>query len=294
MSEKVLQGARDSLSSAKKDELLSNMCVALSETLAASKHVQDRVLLDFSRLTSKLIYDGLYDGIPEKYAALAEEIDDYWRYDAAGDEDRERCLSYTRLYQITSMIRIFERERRHIRVLSDLAEKNQQHYELLKLVNNKPNITHKEICEKLSLTSSALSHRMTQLEGQGLIDSRRLGKNKFYSLSFSGMHLFRHLDETDKAAERLWTWKRMFAMSKVLEKMAFLCRNGGGISSDSVLRLLHGMDRWDDSIVSSKVNEWQVSNIDYGYQNIHMVAERFEWNNRAHVDMENTLVVVAD
>jgi len=289
MEDQVLRKEQNLLSSDKKNEELSKICDALCETLEASRQVQNRVLLDFSRLTSMLIYDGLYDGIPEKYEALAEEIDDYWRYDAASDTDRERCLSYARLYQITSMVRIFERERQHAKTLSDLAERNRNNYELLKLINTKPNITYKEICVELCLPSSTLSHRMTQLESQGLLDSRRLGKNKFYSLSFSGMNLFRYLDEMDQVAlERMWTSKRLLAISSILKTLA-LARREGSIDSDGLLRLLREMDQWDDNVVSKKAREWQTSNIDYDLHKTYVTPETSKWNGRLCVNTINPL-----
>lgn len=242
------------------ETMLSHVCTTLSEALDDRKIVPERTLLDFSRMTCQLIYDGLSDGIPAGFTELTEAVEEYWHYIAHKDKNVERRFSYIRLYQITSMVRIFERERQQEQLIFDLTEKNRKHSYLLRCIHDSPGITHKELSKKLSISPSMLSHRTDQLEAQGILDNRRIGKCKYYSLSNLGLSLYKRLEQESSNLffGIVWSRKRLKILSRLLLGLSDVPSYDEFIGYDSkeIIHVLQVMNKWDDEIANIKVAQF--------------------------------------
>jgi DNA-binding transcriptional ArsR family regulator len=173
-------------------EEVSSLCMELRNALSERKPIRDKTMLDFSRAICLFMCGGL-DGLPESFFSLADEVEDYWQFSAIKEKNKELCFSYIRVYQITRMIRVFDKEKQRDKSMFLAAEKNKKHYELLSVIHENPGITHKELSEILRLTPSMLSHRTSKLEDSGFLYTRRIGKQKYYSLSYYGLNLYKLL-----------------------------------------------------------------------------------------------------
>lgn len=176
-------------------ETFSNICLNIKTDIADRKMISERTILDFSRFTAKMLYGGVSSELPRPFLDLVYDVEDYWRYSAKSDRNKERCFNYIRIYQITSMVRIADVEERRNMKLSDEARigKNKGNYEILSYVYHSPGITHKALSAELGITVSALSQKAARLEESGYLFSRRSGRNKVYSLSNYGISLYKRI-----------------------------------------------------------------------------------------------------
>ena len=239
---------------------LSGLCVELTEALASRKPVRDKAMLDFSRLTCQLINGGLLEGLPRGFADLSDIAEDYWRYHAHKDKNKDLCFSYIRIYQITSMVRVFDRDKRRDKILFEATEKNRKHFDLLKQIYMDPGITHKVLSEKLGMTPSMLSHRTGMLEESGVLFARRMGKNKYYSLSNLGLNLYKRLDAQNIEASKDFAWgpSRLQILSAILmilsersPKYVF-----AGYNRNEVIALEVELDKWSDEDLIKKIKDY--------------------------------------
>ena len=180
------------------DQVLSRISDNLRDAIAHRRMISDRTVFDFCRLTTKLLYGGIAYPLPVSFSELAKEAEDYWFYTAKDDRNKDRCFTYIRIYQITSMVRTAEaEEQRQAKLMAEAQTlKNKGTYEVLFSIYNSPGITHKMLSQYLGVTASALTQKAARLEKSGYLFSKRNGRNKSYSLSNYGISLFKQMQST--------------------------------------------------------------------------------------------------
>lgn len=250
MNDKLVKSAVGTAAIIDEEEQFSGLCYQIKESIIDRKPIQEKALLDFSRLTCQLLYNGISKDLPYNFTVLSERAEDYWHYYANKDADRDLSYSYVRVYQITSMVNVFVKDKHRDKYLFEAMEKSKKHMNLLKQVYQLPGITHKGLSEQLGISPSMLSHRTAQLEEQGFLFARRIGKNKYYSLSNLGINLYKRLiaQEIRKTAKTTWTSKRVSIIAFVL---LIVSRQLSieQFDAEEIIEFERELDKYDDDVL---------------------------------------------
>lgn len=98
---------------------------------------------------------------------MSEELNCSWK--EAKEEQKNWTLSDALITKLSSFFKVMGDETR-VRIICELAQG-----EICEMCVN-------ELAESLDISQSAISHQLKQLRDQGLVKTRREGKNIYYSL----------------------------------------------------------------------------------------------------------------
>jgi len=170
----------------------SHLCERIEKSIAQQRVIQERVLLDFSRMFSTVVENKInIETIA--FQNLSSRISDYWHYELKHETNSKRGYSYVRLYQMVTMIHTFGTDcKLEYRVHSELMA-DQYDKDLVKQIRQTPGITHKKLRGISEATSDELDKRLQMLENRGHVTGQRSGEERYYVLTNSGDTLYRQL-----------------------------------------------------------------------------------------------------
>ena len=171
-------------------DVLSKLCSSLLETVAVQKVIQDRYLLDFSRLTVQIISNAI-EILPNSFYELLSAFLQYLRNSAWNDTNQNRKSSYIRAHQIASMLDVYRTEQKHEELVRRELQTNQQNRDVLCYVFQSPGVAFSELQEKLKFSCSDLNKCIRELEEKKLLSSHRTeyDDEPYYMLSRLGRDL---------------------------------------------------------------------------------------------------------
>ncbi len=165
--------------------IFSQMCQRLVNSVAQRETIDERTLRDFSKLIIWVVSNDVED-LPDGFYDLADNLLDYRLYLLEKEKDSETKYSYLRLYQLICIVQIQVEERaRKIKIYNSLEE-NQPNALLLHIIKTAPGITFMRLKEKCGVSSEELRKRISKLEQDGFLSSRRAGDGQFYFLTNDG------------------------------------------------------------------------------------------------------------
>lgn len=175
-------------------DVFSTMCSSLLEIVTGRKVIQDRYLLEFSRLVVQMISNAI-ETLPDSFHKLLAAVLQYLRDSMWNDADQNRKASYIRAHQIANILDVYCTEQKHEELMRQEWKANWQNRYLLCYIFQSPGITRSELQEKLKLSRSELNRWIRQLEDRKLLSSHQSGYDDepYYMLSRLGMDLCQNL-----------------------------------------------------------------------------------------------------
>lgn len=202
------------------ERIFSNMCRSLLETVSNSKVIQNKCLLDFSRLAVQVISNAI-EILPDFFDKLVKTFLDYMQYSVRNDTNQNRALSYIRAYQIACMLDVYRTEQKHEELLRAELKLNRQNKDLLYHIFHSPGITFSDLQTKLHCSDSELNERTRQLEGKKLLSSHQTEyeNEPYYMLSRLGIDFCQDMfaARTRRVLPRQWSCERVRILYLLLE-----------------------------------------------------------------------------
>lgn len=216
--ETTISGQADDHDIIKLTNIFSDMCNRLLDNITQRRIIQERSLLDFSKLVLWVV-NGTVKRLPESFNELAAHISDYWHYEIRREDDSERKYSYIRFYQMICIIKTYHVERELEDKAFSAMEKNQSNTELLRMIQQCPGITHKQLWDMFGISSVELQKQLKPLDQEGFLSSRRSGEDRYYMLTNAGEILYQKLNTLGKNRtwSDLWSEERTFVLFIVLD-----------------------------------------------------------------------------
>lgn len=201
-------------------DVFSTMCSSLLEIVTGRKVIQDRYLLEFSRLVVQMISNAI-ETLPDSFHKLLAAVMQYLRDSMWNDADQSRKISYIRAHQIASILDVYCTEQKHEELMRQEWKANWQNRYLLFYIFQSPGITLSELQEKLKLPRSELNRCIGQFEDRKLLSSHRSGYDDepYYILSRLGSDLCQNLFglRIHSVMPNQWSQERVYLLYILLE-----------------------------------------------------------------------------
>lgn len=200
--------------------VFSEMCSSLLGIVTGKKVIQDRYLLEFSRLVVQMISNAI-ETLPDTFDALLAAILHYLRYTAWNDTDQNRKTSYTRAHQIASMLDVYRTEQKHEELTYRELRASWQNWDLLCYIFHSPGIGFSELQKKPVLSHTDLQGSIRQLEEKKLLTSHQseYDEEPYYMLTRLGRDLCQNLLEPrtlHHVIPNQWSQERVYLLCFVL------------------------------------------------------------------------------
>lgn len=200
-------------------DVFSTMCSSLLEIVTGRKVIQDRYLLEFSRLVVQMISNAI-ETLPDSFNKLLEAFLQYLHYSAWNDADQNRKSSYIRAHQIASTLDVYRTEQKREELIRQ-EWKDWQNRGLLCYIFQSPGVTLSELQEKLNISRSVLDNCIRQLKEKKLLNSHRTeyDDESYYMLSRLGRDVCQYLLEPQihYVMPNQWSQERVYLLYILLE-----------------------------------------------------------------------------
>lgn len=193
-------------------KIFSDLCGRLSKSIMQQKPIQERTLLDFSRISITIINHGL-DKITDSFQNLSRLIDDYWHYGLKHETNQNRGYSYIRVYQMVNMLYTFYTDRELECRAHAAVNENYNNAELIMRIRQFPGITYRKLRTGSEETPEILQNKLHSLEKNGYVVGQRSGEERYYILTNAGDTLYRHLVlKTQRQWVDQWSTERILVL----------------------------------------------------------------------------------
>lgn len=170
----------------------SKACTWLSNAIDKERQIPESDLSYFSRMVIFSLRNDIFFEV-DSFEDLSLSINKYCHYKLTSDTNLRRRFSYVRLYQMVILLRQGIKNATDEQYVSSLVETHVYDNELINVIKKSPGITFKELRDLLSILPDDLAKRLTILEEQRFLISRREGECRCYVLSNLGYILHRKL-----------------------------------------------------------------------------------------------------
>ena len=195
------------------DLLFKQMLFCLRER----KDIPNPLIYQFSELIIKMIRNQEEIHLTQNLADLIDKTDAFWRQADKTRLDGEVVFNVGRVFSLTTIMKkYFESESSYYSPI-EFANKYSKRLKLFKKIQESPGIIHKELANYSNMSESALSQLMVSLHGDGIITSRKVGRNKFYYLTKLGVTILEEMETQQRPLNN--TLKPRFALNnKIIEE----------------------------------------------------------------------------
>lgn len=201
-------------------DVFPEMCSSLLGIVTGRKVIQDRYLLEFSRLVVQMISNAI-ETLPDSFDALLAAILHYLRYTAWNDTDQNRKTSYIRAHQIASILDVYRTEQRHEELTYQELRANRQNWNLLYYIYQSPGIAFFELQKKPELSHTDLHGSIRQLEEKKLLSNHQseYDDEPYYMLTRLGRDLCQNLlgpQVPHHVIPNQWSHERVYLLCFIL------------------------------------------------------------------------------
>ena len=183
------------------DKYFASLCIQIDLDMSEGRPILERQIHELSRWITKSLSNSGAMSLPEEFCILVERVDNYWRYETK-TKDLERELSYARIYQLVSLVRIWENEKQQDVIVDMEVELYKNNVILLRIIYQSPGVTHKALSECLKCTPCRLSQVIPPLVDNGYLLVQRIGSKKYYHLSGKGERLLTYIEASEEYNKR--------------------------------------------------------------------------------------------
>lgn len=169
-----------------------SICNDINVKLHERKSIPDSLLQNFNQLLCICIADGFID-FPDEVDFLWREVIEYRRFQVNADENRERVISYTMMYQMASTLLTFKVDYERDLTARQIALEPLPSVELLKRINTTPGISYNELLGYYS--EEQLMEYLDELKAKDLLVASNMFFDIYYVTSMLGRRLCCILDE---------------------------------------------------------------------------------------------------
>ncbi len=177
--------------------LLTYLCDSVNDNIAKHSPVSEKIITDLSLFVDRLIHNDYSAEFPPSYVKMVEMLDCFWYYwlSSYQEYDLETILSYTRVYQIICMYRVYLGSKNYKKSVRSDAIRYKKQKKLLQLVHDKPGVSFEILCKMLETTRSSLAKLINDLIEQGYVYTSTPGNYVAYSLSNKGLDLYKFISK---------------------------------------------------------------------------------------------------
>lgn len=185
----------------KKHITLVSIIDDISAHMTSKKELTQELLFSFMK---KFIADNgsFFDaGKPESYKAMRSRLNELWQYREWEEMSSEQAFLYGQLYGCVKLCEYREQIRQNTAWFNFLLSKYADS-KLFYIIKKKPGIRHKDLAEKIGLSTGRLSQMMDEEDMRELIASRVMGREKYYFLGAKGEELLQKLETQKRKAKK--------------------------------------------------------------------------------------------
>ena len=193
------------------DGFFASLCTQIDKDMSEGRQILERPILELCKCIVKYLSNGGTLQLPAEFRMMAERVDNYWRYETKkGDIERE--FSYSRVYQLADLVRIWEGEEQRDVAISLEAWRYSNNLSLLRTIYRSPGLTHKALSEYMQCSPSRLSQIIPPLVDNDYLLAQRIGSKKYYHLSGKGERLLTYMETAEKRRQRQTDEDKLFAL----------------------------------------------------------------------------------
>jgi len=177
----------------------------ISECIREQKEIPNPLIFQLTEVLLRVIRNKEDVQLTQVLADLIDETDAFWRQVDKTGLSGEFVFNVGRIFTLTTMIKKYYESVSSYYSPIELADKYKNRYQLFKNISNNPGITHHDLANKIDLSESRLSQLMVSLHSDGLVSSRKIGRNKYYYLSHLGETVLETIGANQRALLARWT-----------------------------------------------------------------------------------------
>lgn len=185
----------------KKHITLERIIDDISARMTSKKELTQELLFSFMK---KFIADNgsFFDaGKPESYKAMRSRLNELWQYREWEEMSSEQAFLYGQLYGCVKLCEYREQSHQNTAWFRFLLSKYADS-QLFYIIKKTPGIRHKDLAEKIGLSTGRLSQMMDEEDMKELIVSRVMGREKYYFLGAKGEELLQKLETQKREAKK--------------------------------------------------------------------------------------------
>jgi len=166
--------------------VMSTISEQILSCLFNDKTVQNEMLLELIVEITGYMKSGVSQEVPHSFSRLSEYVNNIIQTEAINKKPLDTILMYGKIWSISSMVKIMECNESSEQQIEVDARQNSDKYTLFKTIEENGGISHKELADKIELSPSALSQKISRLDHDKYFISRQLGRGKYYYITSSG------------------------------------------------------------------------------------------------------------
>ena len=176
---------------------LDYICEKIIEKISNKQTISEKMILDLSIFIAYMINNKFSFELPDSYQRMEDVVEDYWFYSSSKDDNKEACLSYIRVYQTINLYKVYIANNKYQKRIQEDSIRFKRQFNLIKKIYDNPGIRQQDFHKLLKISATSLKTRINDLIEQGYVYISKIGNNSFYSLSNSGLDLYRLLSGED-------------------------------------------------------------------------------------------------
>lgn len=176
---------------------LDYICEKIIEKISNKQTISEKMILDLSIFIAYMINNKFSFELPDSYQRMEDVVEDYWFYSSSKDDNKEACLSYIRVYQTINLYKVYIANNKYQKRIQEDSVRFKRQFNLIKKIYDNPGIRQQDFHKLLKISATSLKTRINDLIEQGYVYISKIGNNSFYSLSNSGLDLYRLLSGED-------------------------------------------------------------------------------------------------
>lgn len=188
---------------------LANVCRGILECIKKGRAIEEEQAFVFLDGIVDVLTNPEAEGFENELEALAVHVKESWQY---GDVERmsgEQAFLCGGLWAGEQIIEKSRNRKQESRMIFDLARKYENNVWILKAIDRKPGIRHKELAAYGKVSPSRLSQFIANITSDGLLTYNRSGREKYYYLQKRGEQVYGEIKRRERrvAAHQSLTYK---------------------------------------------------------------------------------------
>lgn len=137
-----------------------------------------------------------------------------WEYVSSGfvalecaDKNESIAFQQGRIFAMLELLKLFHQKQTDERALEDDAKEYREHWRsVFATLKSGESMTHGALAAACNLSDSSLSQFLHRIENKNYIQSRKVGRTKYYRLSSRGQKLLERMPPKKEASMRVWSY----------------------------------------------------------------------------------------
>lgn len=184
------------------NNMLEKISDAINKKIASDKTISSDQLDAYLQQIFEYIRCADSVTLPYSFCLLRDKLFKKWEYGAIEKLDAKASFLLGALWSGAILSELAEAERLKRPNLEALAKQNLKYYKILKVIQARPGIMHKELAKISELSTSELSQWMTKIQFENLFSFSRAGREKYYYIEKKGEDIIPEMERLHSAESK--------------------------------------------------------------------------------------------